>query len=226
MVLIGIALTSTHGREVQTHGLWFERWLCNAFFDGYRPGQYTQKWDIPAAANTRHGHLPVNPKAAKFGSSIGLGDALRQFQILTDAESFLLIVGFWDQSTPTRKDWVNVQAVSVTPERWQKLWHPVTQSDLEQLNATIKNPALRLDEARAQAHAIKSRPPFTQSVIQVNPKLDRNQRRLQCSLSFNAFFDHLAPGTDRTRQARPVLWNQPVPPVPDSAARDLDAGTR
>ena len=68
-------------QEVQRHGLVFEAWVRDTFFDGYKPTSYTQKWDTPAAANHAHGGVPVNPKAIKYGAPVDLGDALRQFAI-------------------------------------------------------------------------------------------------------------------------------------------------
>lgn len=205
--------------EVQGHGLWFEQWICDTFFDGYRPIRYTQKWDIPAEANTRFGHLPVNPKAIKFGAPIGLGDAIRQFDIIDANESFILIVGFWEQSTPTTKSWVNTQAVTITPEKWRQLWHPITRDDLLRLEAVIKDTSLTLEESRMRAKTIKSTQPFSQAIIEINPKIDASQRRLQCSLTFNSFFDHLLPEASRLPQPQPMIWNHAVPNVPDSATR-------
>lgn len=218
LLFVGVDSALVAG-EVQEHGLWFEKWICDTFFDGYRPGRYTQKWDIPAEANKRHGHLPVNPKATKLGTPIGLGDALRQYDIIDDPDAFILIVGFWEQSTPTAKTWVNAQAITITPEQWRSLWHPITRADLSRLDAVIKDKRLSLDEARRRAQQIKSEPPFSQAIIQINPKIDRNQRRLQCSLGFNAFFDHLLPGVSRASQPNPTIWNKLIPNVPDAASR-------
>ncbi len=218
LLFISLGSTIVAG-EVQEHGLWFEQWICDTFFDGYRPSSYTQKWDIPAEANTRHGHLPVNPKATKLGTPIGLGDALRQFDVIDDPDSFILIVGFWEQSTPTTKSWVNTQAVIITPEKWRTLWHPITRPDLLRFDAVIKDTSLSLEEARTRAKKIKSEPPFSEAIIQINPKIDHSQRRLQCSLSFDAFFDHLLPGVSRESQSTPTIWNKPIPNVPDTASR-------
>ncbi len=208
----------TSAVEVQSHGLLFEKWLRDTFFGGYEPKGYTQKWDIPAEANPKHGNIPVNPKAAKHGTPIGLGDALRQFDI---SEPFLLIAGFWQQTTKTEKTWSNVQAVRIEPAAWQKLWHPITRADLERLDAVIKNKALSLEETRKQAQAIKSKPPFTLAVIQVNPKIDSSQRRLQCSLRFAEFFTHLAPQASPEPQQAPRVFGVPVPREFDSAPRQF-----
>ncbi len=210
IALLSIAAMSAAAREVQSHGLVFERWLGDTFFGGYLPHSYTQKWDIPAESNREHGGIPVNPKAIKYGTPVDLGDAVRQFQI---DEPFLLIVGFWEQSTPEVKRWVNAQAVSVTPEMWSKLWGNITQADLERLIAVIKDKSLSLEEARAQAKAIKGRPPFTEAVIQVNPKIDGSQRRLQCSIRFDDFFQHLAPSASKDKMPVAKIFGRPIPPV-------------
>lgn len=217
--LVGLLLLSlcpVHAEEVQSHGLLLERWLCDTFFAGYRAESYTQKWDIPAESNRQHGGIPVNPKALKFGTPIGLGDAVRQF---TTDEPFLLIVAFWQQSSPTEKRWVHAQTIRVEPAQWGALWHPVTRSDLDRLLTVIKDDSLTLDEARARAKDIKSGPPFTESVMQVNPKIDASQRRLQCSLRFQDFFTHLAPDADPSPQAAPAVFGIPLPNPISSAPR-------
>jgi hypothetical protein len=218
LLFLALISVSTSAREVQSHGLLFEKWLRDTFFGGYQPPGYTQKWDIPAAANPKHGNIPVNPKATKHGTPIGLGDALRQYDI---DEPFLLIAGFWQQSTKTEKTWSNVQAVRIEPTAWQKLWHPITRSDLEKLDAVIKDKSLSLEATRAAAQAIKSRPPFTEAVIQVNPKIDKSQRRLQCSLRFGDFFTHLAPQAKSEPQPEPRVFGVPIPPHFDSAPRQF-----
>ncbi len=202
--------------EVQSHGLMFERWLCDTFFGGYRAASHTQKWDIPAEANSLHGRVPVNPKAAKHGTAIGLGDAIRQFEV---DEDFLLIAGFWEQQTPQIKRWTNVQAVRVTSGLWKNLWAPVTRADLEKLDSVIKDKSLSLEEARKKALQIKSQPPFSLAVIQVNPKIDKSQRRLQCSLRFDDFFRHLAPDASPVPQPSPRVFGVPVPVSFESAPR-------
>lgn len=216
---VGALTGQTAGREVQSHGLRFEKWLRDTFFGGYQPEDYTQKWDIPARANPDHGGIPVNPKAAKYGTAIGLGDALRQFTIAEQSTSFMLIVGFWDQVEPDRKRWVNVQTVKVTPARWRKLWGAVTRQDLEALVAVVKDKRLSLEEARSRVKEIKSAPPFSESVIQVNAKIDRSQRRLQCSLRFDDFFTHLASQADPGKSLHPSVFGVRIPETVHSPPR-------
>jgi hypothetical protein len=219
-LIAGLVLCSASlvAREVQSHGLIFEKWLRDTFFGGYEPKGYTQKWDIPASANLNHGRVPVNPKAAKHGTPVGLGDAMRQFEI---AEPFLLIVGFWEQVTPKQKRWVNVQAPLVQPDQWRKLWGDITRADLEKLIAVIKDKSVSIEETRAQAKRLKTQPPFDSAIIELNPKIDSSQRRLQCSLSFEAFFDHLTPKAERGKLEQPQVFGVPLPADFTSAPRVL-----
>ena len=105
---------------------------------------------------------------------------------------------------------------------WKKLWGPVTLADLQRLDAVIKDKSLTPAQARAAALKIKNAPPFTQSVIVVNPKIDeKNQRRLQCSLRFADVFKHLAPAADPRPQERPALWGVAFPRAVASKPRAL-----
>lgn len=207
-------------QEVQRHGVVFEEWIRDTFFDGYEPESYTQKWDIPAEANRRHGGLPVNPKATKYGSTIGLGDALRQYDI---AEPFILLLGFWEQDGDVKR-FVNITPVTIHPETWRMMWGPVTRADLEALDALVKDRDLDYREARRQAQKMKRAPPFNESLISLNPKIGsgpRGQRRLQCSLRFGYLFDLLASHADREASDQPELWGVPFPGPVRSAAREF-----
>lgn len=194
--------------EVQSHGVAFEDWVRQTFFDHYQPAAYTQKWDIPKEANTRHGGVPANPKAARYGAPVGLGDALRQFDI---DEPFLLIVGYWKEEGQNKR-YVKVVAPVVSPETWRKLWHPITREDLARLDAVVKDRSLDHRESRRLAAALKSRPPFSEAAITLNPKIDgHGQRRLQCSLNFALVMARLAPGTDPAEETSPRLFGVPLP---------------
>ena len=114
--------------EVQNHGFMFENWIKDTFFNGYRGG-YSDKWDVPVEFNSKN-KLPVSIKTAKYGSTIGLGDAIRQFNT---NEDFLLIVGFWKQEGKL-KHIVNVSAVVVKKEVWKNLWLPIKFDNLKKLD--------------------------------------------------------------------------------------------
>lgn len=215
-LLLAAALITGSAQEVQQHGLAFEEWVRDAFFGGYRPRNYTQKWDIPADVNTNFGGVPVNPKAAKYGTPVDLGDALRQYRI---DEPFVLVIGFWQQEQDGKR-FVNIVSPRIEPATWRRLWGPVTLADLQRLDAVIKDKSLTPEQARSAALKIKNAPPFTQSIIVVNPKIDsKTQRRLQCSVRFNDVFKHLVPGGNPAIQAQPALWGVPFPHTVTSGPR-------
>lgn len=212
-----LLVASAGASEVQKHGLSFEHWMADTFFGGHRAAGPTDKWDIPAAANKDHGNVPVNPKATKFGQAVGLGDALRQYDI---DEPFLLIVGFWEQQGGDKK-FVQAVAAHVTPEQWRKLWSPVTRADLEELDRLVKDTSLPIAGARLEVLRRKKQPPFSEAVIQVNPKIDKSQRRLQCSISYERLFDAFAPGAARTRLEEPEVFGHPIPAILASPSREF-----
>ena len=218
LLALALAAFSTRAAEVQEHGLVFEQWVRDTFFDGYRPRSYTQAWDIPAAVNKNFGGVPVNPKAAKLGTPVDLGDALRQFRI---DEPFVLVVGFWRQEGDEKR-FANIISPRIDPATWKKLWHPITLADVQKLDAVIKDRSLTPAEARAAAQKIKSSPPFTQAIMVVNPKIDSaTQRRLQCSLRFEDVFKHVVPGGNPEPQETPALWGVPFPRAVASKPREF-----
>jgi hypothetical protein len=146
-----VLAVSLPAQEVQQHGVVFEEWVREEFFGGYTPESYTQKWDIPAGANLRFGGYPVNPKATKYRSPVGLGDALRQYDI---AEPFILLLGFWQQDDDVKR-FVNITPVTIHPETWRMMWGPVTREDLERLNSLIKDRSIDYREVRNLAQEIE-----------------------------------------------------------------------
>jgi hypothetical protein len=78
-----------------------------------------------------------------------------------------------------------------------------------------------LAEVRREVLRRKKQPPFSQAVIQLNPKIDASQRRLQCSISYVRLFKNLAPGRDRKAQPRAEIFGRPIPPVRLSLPREL-----
>lgn len=213
ILLVGVA----PAREVQNHGVVFEQWIRDTFFDGYKPESYTQKWDIPASANKKFGGIPVNPKAIKYKGSVDMGDALRQYDI---DEPFWLIIGYWQQEDKTKR-FVNIVAERVEPEEYRKLWGDITRADLEKLDQVIKT-TRDYKEARQLAQAMKRTAPYSSSLITLNPKIDsKGQRRLQCSLSFGKVFRYLAPKADPGIKDKPLLWGVPVDIEVESAPRSF-----
>jgi hypothetical protein len=213
--------------EVQKHGLDFENWIRDTFTNNGHSGSMTDKWDISNPVykakyaryvSTFRG-LPVSIKTCKYGSPIGFGDALRQFNNTVD---FLLIVGFW-QRAGEKKKFVSVKAVKITHKVWHKLFaHVVTEGELkkdrltneeikkkiERLDLTIKSTA-RYQDARKKAKEEKSKLPPMEIVL--NPKIDsKNQRRLQCSLPFETFWAKFA-AEPKFAHNKCTFWGVEVP---------------
>jgi hypothetical protein len=212
-----LAASLVHATEVQRHGLGFEHWVADTFFGGHRPSGPTDKWDIPASANGNHGRIPVNPKATQHGEPVLLGDALRQYDI---NEPFLLIVGFWEQDGHGKK-FVQSLVVRIEPDQWRKLWAPVTRADLEAMDKLVKDTSRPVAEVRKEVLRRKKLPPFSEAVIQLNPKIDQSQRRLQCSISYVRLFKNLAPGRSRKAQPFAEVFGRRIPSIAVSPPRKL-----
>jgi len=204
-------------QTVRPEEIAFDFWARDTFFDGYRNRTATPaKWDIPAEANKARGGVPVNLRLAPHGNAIDLGDALRQYEI---SEPFMLLVGFWQEDGAQRR-FTAFAAPRITPAQWAKLWAPVTYADLLRFDALLKDPAPPIEEIRRAALRMKNSPPFNQSIIQVNPRIDAMTRRLQCSIRFADFFQHLAPDVDSVPQTAPTLWGAAAPGPVQAPARN------
>jgi hypothetical protein len=212
-----LAASLVHATEVQRHGLGFEHWVADTFFGGHRPSGPTDKWDIPASANGNHGRIPVNPKATQHGEPVLLGDALRQYDI---NEPFLLIVGSWEQDGRGKK-FVQSLVARIEPDQWRKLWTPVTRADLEAMDKLVKDTSRPVAEVRKEVLRRKKQPPFSEAVIQLNPKIDQSQRRLQCSISYVRLFKNLAPGRSRKAQPFAEVFGRRIPSIAVSPPRKL-----
>lgn len=195
-----------YGKERQSHGYAFERWVLDHFY-GAQSNEYTDKWDaLPKHTSDRvpiaFRELPVSIKVVKEGQSLGLGDALRQREINHD---FLLIIGVWSQND-SGKRWENIIIRSFSEKNWGKLWGPVTADHIHFFDRQIKNRSIDIKKLRSLAKKIKKQPPFDQSMIQLNPKIGSSgQRRLQCSIQAKIYETWSMPKKKKT------LWNVLVP---------------
>ncbi len=204
--------------EVQSHGFYFEKWVRDTFFNGYET-KYSSKWDIDKEANIKYGKLPVSIKTAKYGSPIGLGDAIRQISI---DEDFILIAGFWKQEGNLKRI-VNVTSTEITKSLWKALWTPLTLKDIIKLDKLIKCYDIHYSKIRKDAQILKSTSPYCDCLITLNPKIDsKNQRRLQCSIGFNLHFNKIATESEMVEQPNPTLWNTPVPKSWESGIRKFN----
>lgn len=210
-----IAGAPTRAQPVPPQNVAFERWARETFFGGYKPASPTQRWDVPATANRERGGVPVTFKAATHGAAVELGDALRQYEI---DEPFLMIVAYWQPgANPGRV--VQVLPLAISAVQWRKLWGPVTYADLQRLDGVMRDTGPTVEETRRRVLAMKNAPPFSQAIIQLNPRIDeRGPRRLQCSLRYRDVITLLAPGTNPDPQDPATLYGVAVP-APAAGAR-------
>lgn len=204
--------------EVQQHGFMFEKWIKNTFFEGYQ-NNYSYKWDIAKEANFNFGNLPISIKTAKWGSSINMGDAIRQYSI---DEDFILIVGFWKQEN-NFKIFVNVTSTIITKGLWKKLWEPLKLEEIEKLDKLIKDYKVDCFTVRDSAKNLKKSKPYCESLITLNPKIDsKSQRRLQCSIKFDLFFDKISKKELKKIIENSLLWGIEVPKTWESSRRTFN----
>jgi len=191
--------------ERQEHGFRFEDWLKKTFFDIY----YTSEWDIPKELNPNKRGGPISIKTAKWKSSIYFGDALRQFDI---NEDWTLIVGFW-KNQGKKKKIVKITESLITKENWRGYWGSITRAEIARLDTLIKNRRKSYNVIRKEAQACKSMLKQKSNLITLNPKIDsKAQRRLQCSIPFTKFFEHIIQEPEPEEDGEFFLWGQKITP--------------
>ncbi|WP_395715615.1 hypothetical protein [Prosthecobacter sp.] len=198
--------------EVQSHGFTFEKWVKQQFFGGYE-GSYMQKWDVAAEHNNSvripecFRNLPVSIKTAKRGSPIGLGDVLRQRQI---DQPFVMIVGFWEQTSKTEKRITEVGYARFTADTWESLWGELCVDQLRELDRVVKNLNEHYSTVRQKAKLWKVQAVVRSCKIVINPKIDSKvQRRIQCSLPVDIFWQFAS--QDKQTNAEVTLWGAAFP---------------
>jgi hypothetical protein len=213
----------------QQHGLTFEAWVKDTFFQSYNKTGPTDKWDATGVAykgkyakyTQGFDGLPISMKTCGYGSSINFGDAIRQ---LENNEDFLLIVAFW-QNAGEHKKVVAIGAVAIAAEDWQNLFVTEEEAEVEDYDEYLQSTTIEkirelhhgikresepdYNEARKFAKTIKKGLPKLQMTI--NPKIDSGkQRRVQCSLPFSIFEEKF--GVQFTFQTGDAtFWDEEVP---------------
>jgi hypothetical protein len=192
--------------EEQSQGYRFEREVILRLAGREELGTtYTEEWDIPAQWNQRTG-LPVSIKFIRWGNAVYLGDALRQRKITMPFE---MVVGFYDLEKESGQ--VRVLALhhlTIQPEAWKKWWGGVTEAELEQLSGGIKNKPLA--EAQRYGRESAARLRDKSVLFSINPKVNQDQRRIQCSIPFQKFYQQVV-GKEAEPQKVLLLWQKPFP---------------
>lgn len=92
------------------------------------------------------------------------------------------------------------------------------------MDELVKDTSRPIAAVRKEVLRRKKQPPFSEAVIQLNPKIDKSQRRLQCSISYVRLFKNLAPGRDRKAQPFAEIFGRRIPSIRFSPPRDLPGG--
>jgi hypothetical protein len=193
--------------EVQKHGFDFENWVKETFFHSFTQTPPSHKWDALDVIykskfkdfTKKFSGLPVSIKNCKIGGSVGFGDVIRQFD---NKEDFLLIVGFWEQND-TYKNYVAIEAVKILAKEWSQLFNPLSKEQLLILDNAVKDRSLDKIEARKTAQKIKRTFPKTKMTLY--PKIQDEQRRVQCGLRSKLFWEIIAKKA-RYKKSNCELW--------------------
>jgi hypothetical protein len=182
-----VARGSVFGEEQQSHGYAFEHAVIRQMWgDRERTSaDYTGEWDIPAAENRFHPGVPISIKCIQWGNSVYLGDAVRQRSI---TEPFEMVVGFYEKSGDgTTARLKAVHHLKIVPADWNRWWGGVPLADLQKFDRIAKQGSI--EEARALAKPEAARLRQLSEVFDINPKIDKSQRRIQCSIPFGVFYE-------------------------------------
>lgn len=199
---LAVSLLSLYGSlveaaEVQSHGFSFEQKVWNHLFER----GYTDDWDIPGSANLQNPGVPISVKFMEWKNSIYLGDALRQFAI---NQRFEMVVGFYRQVDGQKKV-VAVHHIKFTPEQWRQMWGEITAEELTAFSNRIKQGTIESAQDYARPHAAALRE--KSGIFSINPKINKDQRRIQCSIPFGVFYREVVQ-QEPQMQEKVMLWGR------------------
>jgi hypothetical protein len=124
---------------------------------------------------------------------------------MTIDEDFVMIVGFWNQVSAGEKNFTAIRAARFKVADWKRLWRSYDLDSVLSLDRAIKNMDISSGEAHEIADNWKTKnKPKDDLCLRINPKIDsKKQRRIQCSLPFQAFWNHIG---EVPKQALPQLF--------------------
>ncbi|MCS7062719.1 MAG: hypothetical protein NZM04_01500 [Methylacidiphilales bacterium] len=197
--------------EEQQHGLNFEQYVIDAF-----TGRgYTADWDLPGFANPRVPGVPVSIKLMQEGHTIYFSDALRQRRLRGE---FQLVIGFYRKIPEAQKiEILHLHNLRIRPQEWEKIWGDVTVEMLEAFQEEIKRGSVEEAQAFARKRAAELRK--LSRGMKIFPKINRQQRRIQCGMDYE-FFCRTFIGTARPeRQEELRLYEMKFPRFLPAAPR-------
>lgn len=197
LILLPCWMLGLQAKEVQSHGFSFEQRVWNHLFER----GYTDDWDIPGSANLQNPGVPISVKFIEWKNSIYLGDALRQYSI---NEPFEMVVGFY-RKQDGEKQMVALHHLKISQEQWRKMWGEITAEELAAFSERIKQGTISeaQDYARQHAAALREK----SGIFSINPKINKDQRRIQCSIPFTVFYREVVQ-QEPVGQEEFLLWGR------------------
>jgi len=184
--------------EVQNHGVLFEDSIIRAITglskDEYQSkleNAYTASMDVVKGIES---NTDYSIKVSKDGKSIGCGDLLRFMRHSRDGE-FTMVVGAWQQITPTTKRYNTIYEFNITPADCPKLWDRITEEDVQPFVEYVKSIEPGKSAQMANRKLWKERRQaiydvYGQGLCAIDAKIDsKNQRRVQCSIKIDKLID-------------------------------------
>jgi hypothetical protein len=184
--------------EVQNHGVLFEDSIIRAITglskDEYQSkleNAYTASMDVVKGIES---NTDYSIKVSKDGKSIGCGDLLRFMRHSRDGE-FTMVVGAWQQITPTTKRYNTIYEFNITPADCPKLWDRITEEVVQPFVEYVKSIEPGKSAQMANRKLWKERRQaiydvYGQGLCAIDAKIDsKNQRRVQCSIKIDKLID-------------------------------------
>lgn len=123
-------------------------------------------------------NLPVSIKSAK-GGVIGLADACKHHAI---TEPYTILVGRYVQKGDW-KEFYEVQKWTITTAIHKKLWGDISATEVRKFHESLKEGSISDARKAAKQHRKNLKQQGKPPIIALNPKINKDQRRLQCSIT-------------------------------------------
>jgi hypothetical protein len=184
--------------EVQNHGVLFEDSVIRAItglskdeYQALLENAYTASMDIVKDVKSDANY---SVKVSKGGKSIGCGDVLRFIRHCRDDE-FTMVVGAWQQLTPTVKRYNAIYEFNIKPADYATLWSSITEEAMQPFVDYVKSIAPGKEAQLANRQEWKQRrqaiyDTYGQGLCAIDAKIDsKNQRRVQCSIKIDKLIE-------------------------------------
>lgn len=184
--------------EVQNHGVLFEDSIIRAI-TGLSKDEYQTKLDNAYTASMDvvkgiESDLNYSVKVSKDGKSIGCGDIIRFIRHSRDDE-FTMVVGAWQQVSPTVKRYNTIYEFNICPTDYTKLWAGITEEAVQPFVDYVRSIEPGKTAQMANRRLWKERrqaiyDTYGQGLCAIDAKIDsKNQRRVQCSIKIDKLID-------------------------------------